>query len=59
MYAHVQELKRLQEDNEGQGNEAGVHVVEEIDTEKLTEQYAAQVSYDYNQAFAPFSCEGF
>jgi hypothetical protein len=45
MYVLVQELKRLQEENEVQGKEAGVQAVEEVDVEKLTEQYIAQVSY--------------
>jgi len=47
MYDHVQELKRLQEDNETQGKE-GVLVVEEMDTERLTEQYTIQVSDEHN-----------
>lgn len=40
---HEEELKRLQEENEVQGKEAGVQAVEEVDVEKLTEQYIAQL----------------
>lgn len=40
----VQELKRLQEDNEVQAKGGGAQVVDEIDTEQLTEQYTIQVS---------------
>ncbi|KAG0564333.1 hypothetical protein M758_8G097700 [Ceratodon purpureus] len=39
---HEEELRRLQEENEVQVKE-GVQAVEEIDVEKLTEQYAAQL----------------
>lgn len=57
MHVHVQDLRRLHEDHEVQMKEAGVQVVEEIDTENLTEQYAAQVSCDYSQVSIPSKCE--
>lgn len=39
---HEEEVKRLQEDNEAQGKD-GLQVVEEMDTERMTEQYAIQL----------------
>lgn len=38
-----EELKRSHDDSEVQANEGGVPVVEEIDTEKVIEQYALQL----------------
>ncbi|XP_024361442.1 transcription factor GTE6 isoform X2 [Physcomitrium patens] len=40
---HFEESKTQQEDNEVQLKEAGMQVVEEIDTKKLTEQYLLQL----------------
>lgn len=52
----VQELKRSHDDSEVQANEGGVPVVEEIDTEKVIEQYALQVSLDCSQDCALSKC---